>query len=318
MSAQGLGSRAIIGSFYNRLEQNAAASWVGRLAMPMDSDQSSETYKWLGMSPRLREWVGGREAKGFRENGFTIVNKTWEATLRVSTDDIRRDKTGQVQVRINELADQAATHDQGLLSTLILNGASGLCYDGQYFFDTDHSEGDSGNQSNSIGFDISDEVGTDNAGTYTNPTPKTMQRAILKAVAQLLSLKDDQGEVLNELARSFDVMVPPSFMGATIAACAAPILEGGMSNQILAVQDFQIRPVVNPRLTAWSDKFAVFRADGNTKPFIVQEEEKLSISAVAEGSEHEFKNNEHLYGIKRISNVGYGMWQHACLVTLAN
>ena len=30
---------------------------------------------------------------------------------------------------------------------------------------------------------------------------------------------------------------------------------------------------------------------------------------IAEGSEEEFKNDRHLYGIKAIRNVGYGYWQ---------
>lgn len=74
--------------------------------------------------------------------------------------------------------------------------------------------------------------------------------------------------------------------------------------------------VSNPRLTA-TDKFMIFRADGRTKPFIEQVEEGISISAIAEGSEHEFMDNEHLYGVKKITNVGYGMWQQAIRATLS-
>ena len=39
-------------------------------------------------------------------------------------------------------------------------------------------------------------------------------------------------------------------------------------------------------------------------------------AAVAEGSELEFTDNKHHYGVKAIRNVGYGYWQHACLTTL--
>src|ERR1051325_2608810 len=77
---------------------------------------------------------------------LTIVNKTWESTIRIDADEQRRDKTGQIMVRVNELARRVATHPNKLLSTLISSGASSACYDGQYFFDTDHSEGDSGTQ----------------------------------------------------------------------------------------------------------------------------------------------------------------------------
>lgn len=315
-SAGGLGSRAIIGKFYERIGAALSASWIPQIAMPITSDQEIETYKWLGQVPTMREWIGGRQAKGLRENGLSITNKTWEGTLRVSLDEIRRDKTGQVNIRINEQADRAVTHEQSLLSTLILNGATSVCYDGQYFFDTDHTEGDNTtSQSNSITFDLSDEVGS-GSGTAANPTPITMQRAIMKAVATMLGFKDDQNEPFNELAKDFLVMVPPSLMAPTLSALSLPTLDAGASNIIVASKDFKIQPAVNTRLSSWTDKFAVFRTDGAAKPLITQEEEALSVSAVAEGSEHEFKNNEHLYGVKRIGNVGYGLWQQACLVTM--
>src|ERR1051325_10023746 len=122
MSALGLSSRAIIGSFYARLEQNTGASWIPLVSMLFNSDQDSETYKWLGMSPQMREWIGGRNAKGFRENAITIPNLHYEATMEVLLREMRRDKTGQVMVRINELADRTLSHWAKLLSTLIVNG----------------------------------------------------------------------------------------------------------------------------------------------------------------------------------------------------
>jgi phage major head subunit gpT-like protein len=144
MGAAGLGSRAIIGAFYNELSQNLGQTWIPDVSMQFDSNQESETYKWLGMAPAMREWIGGRNAKGFRENGITIVNKSYESTMEVLVDEIRRDKTGQVMLRVAEQARRANSHWASLLTALIVAGESGVCYDGQYFFDDDHSEGDSG------------------------------------------------------------------------------------------------------------------------------------------------------------------------------
>jgi phage major head subunit gpT-like protein len=121
MSAKGLSSRAIIGRFYQRLEQNPGLEWVAALSNYFTSDQESETYKWLGQVPVMREWIGGRQAKGFRENGITIENKHFEATLEVLVRELRRDKTGQVMVRVDELADRTNAHWAKLLSELIIN-----------------------------------------------------------------------------------------------------------------------------------------------------------------------------------------------------
>ena len=316
MGALSLSSRAIIGEFYNRLAQNPGADWIGAISSLFTSNQESETYNWLGMSPVMREWIGGRNAKGFRENGLTIKNKKFEATIEVLVDEIRRDKTGQVMTRVRELADRTNTHWASLLSTLIVGGASALCYDGQYFFDTDHSEGASGNQSNSISVDIS-ALACSQHGSTTAPSVEEMEQSILQAVAAILGFKDDQGEPMNEGASQFILMTPVSLYHPALAACALPMLTGGKSNLITAQNDFSIRVVANPRLSAWTANFAVIRTDGQTKPFIRQQEEDVSIAAIAEGSELEFKEDKHEYGVKAIRNVGYGYWQHACLVTLA-
>jgi phage major head subunit gpT-like protein len=319
MPGLGLGSRAIIGRFYETLEGSFDKSWVSKVGMTFGSDQESETYKWLGMSPAMREWVGGRNAKGLRSNGMTITNKTFEATLEIAVDDIRRDKTGQVDVRIGELADRVATHWESLLSTLIANGGgatSGLCYDGQYFFDTDHSEGSSGTLVNAC---TSSHVAALDVTTAAAPTQAEMASCVLGTIGYMLGYKDDQGEPIHGNARQFLVMTPTNLWGPAMAAASQSTLigtSGAISPNPLSATGFNITAVCNPRLST-TTVFYVFRTDGRTKPFILQEEEGLSISAIAEGSEEEFKNNRHLYGVKAIRNVGYGMWQHGVQATLS-
>ena len=95
--AASLGSRAIIGRLATALEETAPPAWVDALGMRVMSNQSSEEYKWLGMTAPLREWIGGRNAKGFRANGITIQNLRFESTLEVLVEEIRRDKTDQIQ-----------------------------------------------------------------------------------------------------------------------------------------------------------------------------------------------------------------------------
>jgi phage major head subunit gpT-like protein len=299
----GLTSKAIIGRFYRRLEEFARSAWWTKLAMHFISTQESETYRWLGMVPQVREWIGGRQARPLRAQGVTIVNKVWESTIRVDADEQRRDKTGQVLVRVNEMARRVATHPNSLLTSLMLNGDASACYDGQSFFATDHSEGDSGMQSNSITYD---------AVTPSAPTDTEMFEAIVKSIGQLLSLKDDQGEPMNEAARQFVVMVPTCFWSATTIALSDTNRD--TVNPLATGRPYEIDWVANPRLT-WTTKFALFRTDGETRPFIFQEELPVQVQALAEGSELEINENQHQYGVKAIHAAGYGFWQDACLVT---
>lgn len=314
MSGQGLSSRAIIGKFYETLVTGAVA-WVEQISMHFTSDQESETYKWLGMAPAMREWIGGRNAKGFRDNGITITNKHFEATLEVLVKDLRRDKTGQILLRIQEMADRANTHWASLISTLLQNAEFTVCYDGQYFFDTDHEEGASGQQSNDISITITD-LPTAVQGSTTAPAVAQMAQCISRGISQIYGFKDDVGEPINETARNFIVVVPVSLHDVALAAVNNKVLAGGEDNGLAKNDNIKITVVVNPRLT-WTTKFAIFRTDGRTKPFIRQEEEELELKVQAEGSQIEFDKNLHQYGIDTWRNVGYGMWQHSCLVTMA-
>lgn len=299
-----LTSRAIIGEIYNRLN-TADDSWVMRYAMKVSSRQAIETYGWLGMVPAMREWIGGRDPKKLREFTWAVTNKDFEGTLEVLVSELRRDQSGQLMIRIGEFARRALSHPAKLMTAKIVDGPAAACYDGQYFFDIDHSEGASGSQDNDK---------TSAAATGTSPTTQEMRDAILGCIQAILGFKDDQGEPMNDGARTFEVMVPITYWAAALSAVGLPVLGGGEVNLLANIDGFTIKVQPNARLT-WTDKFAVFRTDGDTKPFILQEEQPLNVSAIAEGSELEFREKKHWYGVDWIGNVDYGFWQHGCLHT---
>lgn len=304
-------SRAVIGMYYEALQANSGAAWIDGVSNYFTSDQASEQYAWLDQVPALREWVGGRHARGFLENGISIENKHFESTIEIALRDLRRDKTGQIQARINELAERGNTHWASLLSTLIVNGETAVCYDGQYFFDTDHAEGSSGTQSNDITTDISALPATVH-GTATAPSPEEMQQAMLASITQMYKFVDDKGEPLNETASSFMVLVP---VGLSQSALAALSMVRAAAASTFAIDNFNISVALNPRLTAagWTDKFVTVRTDGSIKPFIRQEETAPSLKVKDENSEFAFDNDAIQVGIDTWRNVGYGRWQGAVL-----
>jgi phage major head subunit gpT-like protein len=303
---QALTTVGVKGMLLQALETGAAA-WINDLVMRTNSDQASETYAWLGAPPAMHEFVGKRKLNELPEVSFSITNKDHEANLVFKSKDMRRDKLGQIQTRINQLADRVNDYPAALLSTLMLNGASSLCYDGQYFFDTDHAEGTSGTLSNSISADIT---------TTTDPTSDEMAKAIMAAIQAMYGFKDGAGEPMNQNARAFTVMVPPVFMTAAFLAVSALLGATGQSAMIPALRDkFTINIEVNPRLN-FTTKFMVFRTDGNVKPFILQEEAGgKDVIALGDGSEYEQMNKEQIFGVDYAGNVGYGYWQGAVLVT---
>lgn len=314
MAYELLSSRAVRGMFFNRLSQNPGLAWIQAISSYFTSDQASETYPWLGQVPTLREFGSGRQPKGLNTNSLTITNKHFEASLIIPTKDMRRDKTGQIRVRVDEFADRTTSHWAQLLSTLIAMGETSVCYDGSYFFDNDHVEGRSGQQSNRITIKLSD-LPCVLRGTPAAPSPEDMRQAILKGLTQLFTLKDDQGEPLNESAREFLVMVPTTYWDVTKTALAQPLVAGGQTNVIQVLDEIAIKMAQNPRLP-WVNKFAIFRGDAATKPTIRQEEVEIDLKSLAEGSEYATLHDQHLHVVDTWRNVGFGYWQQACLVEL--
>jgi phage major head subunit gpT-like protein len=287
--------------------ETGSDSWIGDVAMRTNSDQASENYAWLGAPPAMHEFIGKRQLNELGEVSWTVSNKDHEANIVIKSKDMRRDKTGQIQVRIDQLAERVNSYPAKLLSTLIMNGASSLCYDGQYFFDTDHAEGSSGSQSNSISFA---------AATGTTPTVQEMADAIVASIVQMYGFKDDQGEPINQAAQSFLVMVPVAFMGIALQAVAQLIGANGATATLAALRGkFTIAVAPNPRLS-WTDKMVTFRVDGGVKPFILQEEDGgADVVAIGDGSEYEQLNKEQIFGVDWAGNVAYGYWQGAVLTT---
>jgi phage major head subunit gpT-like protein len=108
------------------------------IAMTVPSASRDETYGWLGAFPAMREWLGPRHVKNLVANGFTIQNRKFESTLEISRDDIADDKLGIFKPMFAEMGQAAARHPEELVFGLLASAFTTSCYDGQFFFDTDH------------------------------------------------------------------------------------------------------------------------------------------------------------------------------------
>lgn len=108
------------------------------VATTVPSSTSVQEYGWLAKMPRIREWVGDRVIHALASEGYTIRNKDFELTVEVGRNDFEDDNLGIYTPLFQDLGNQAATFPDELVWPLLKSGFSTLCYDGQYFFDTDH------------------------------------------------------------------------------------------------------------------------------------------------------------------------------------
>lgn len=113
-------------------------AFYNMVATTVPSTSVSNTYGWLGDFPRLREWVGDRVVKDIKENGYTITNRLFESTLGVQRTQIEDDQFGHYSPIAMSIGQEAGQHPDVLLNDLIAAGFATVCYDGQFFFDTDH------------------------------------------------------------------------------------------------------------------------------------------------------------------------------------
>ncbi len=115
-----------------------AASQYMQVAMTVPSSTSEEKYAWLGTMPRFREWLGDRQLQSLKTWDYTVKNKDFENTVEVARNDIADDRLGIYTPMIQMLGQEARTHPDELVFGALAAGFTSLCYDGQYFFDTDH------------------------------------------------------------------------------------------------------------------------------------------------------------------------------------
>lgn len=123
-------------SFSRGLGQ-AEPQWQ-RLATRIPSTTREEKYGWLGKLPNLREWVGDRVVNNIQLHDYAIKNKTWEGTIAVPREDLEDDQYGVYAPLFEEMGRSVAAHPNQMVFGLLKDGFSTNCYDGQYFFDTDH------------------------------------------------------------------------------------------------------------------------------------------------------------------------------------
>jgi hypothetical protein len=154
-------------------------------------------------------------------------------------------------------------------------------------------------------------------GSQTAPSVEEMQQSIVAGIAQILGFKDDKNEPMNESARRFRVITPMTLWipaQAAVSSLTTSALLQNLNPKLSA--DISIDVSMNARLSAWTDKFAVFRSDSPIKGLIRQNEYEAELKAKAEGSEFEFDNDAWQFGIDNSRGAGFGYWQRACQVRM--
>jgi phage major head subunit gpT-like protein len=293
----GLLTKGIRNDFYKTFD--GVQTFFADLTTRIASDGDSETYKFLGQVPQVREWGTGRIAKGLRAESYSVANLKYEATLEVDRDEVSDAQLNQIKPRISELATRAATHKDFLVSQLLINGqtAGFESYDGVTFFNDAHSYGDSGSNDNKLTYD---------ATLPDVPTIAECRIAFGQVLNALMNFKDDQGEPYGHGATGLVVVCHPTVMLTWMETMTSALI----SNSDNILKQFNVRVLAMPWLTDVSQWY-LLKTDLSVRPFIFQDREPIEFGSLEGKSEQGFLREVYLYGIRARYRVTYGAWYAA-------
>ena len=123
---------------------------------------------------------------------FAIVNKDWDVSQQFSRIDISKGKaTGMIAALVSDMVGETIMQPWRNLLTTLEAGNSTACYDGQYFFDTDHVD---------VGADYATAQDNDLTQAITaaaTPTVANIKASFELALAALAGFKGDTGKVFH-------------------------------------------------------------------------------------------------------------------------
>ena len=140
-------SKAVLDALFTGFRKNFQTGFDGvkplwqRIATLVPSSTAQNAYPWLGDLPGMREWIGDRQIKQLGLHDYSIKNRSWEDTIRVLRDNIEDDQSGIYTPLFEALGGMAAVHPDTLVFQTLKDGFATNCFDGQFYFDTDHPVG---------------------------------------------------------------------------------------------------------------------------------------------------------------------------------
>jgi phage major head subunit gpT-like protein len=276
------------------------------LATRIQSRTKEEKYRWIGAAPFPRAWGNGRLVGGLTSEPYNVSDEKYESTMEIDREEIEDDQTGQIRIRIGELAQNSESHKDYLIALLLINGGtSGYnSYDGVTFFNSAHVFGENtyepGTQSNDLTFA---------AAAGTTPTVQEFLDAYNQAVTALFKMKGDRSEPMMLTDSGIITIVPPDLRAVARTALNATILNN--NSNVFAADS---RVICFPWLTD-AAKFFVFKTDAAIRPFIFQDRIPLEFVEMTPDHEHVFKTDRIMVGTRARYAMSYGRYEYAVRTT---
>lgn len=268
----------------------ATEPWWPQLATEIPSSAKSNIYGWVAQSTLLREWIGPRQAVNLSEHGYTLINKSYEATIELDRDEIEDDNLGLfTSVTIPQLAQAAKKHTDQLLKQALQSnaGAGPTAFDGLSLFNAAHPTYDAAGSTYDNDFNVA--LTADNFNTVW---------------ATMASFTGEDTEPLGVMPNL--LIVPPQLKKAALEIMNATLVANtagtaGVENVLKGWADVLVIPELANDPTRW------YLADVSKpmKPFVYQNRRPDQfVSRDNPQDPKVFDQKKFTYGVDNRKNIG--------------
>jgi phage major head subunit gpT-like protein len=277
---------------FNKAFDAAPSQWQ-QTAMKVPSGSAQNDYSWLSRFPRMRKWIGDKVIKALEAFKYTIVNDDFEATVEVDRNDIEDDNLGIYAPMAQEAGFSSKQLPDEIVADLKNNAFTSVCYDGQYFYDTDHPVGDenpvSVSNKSSVGLSAINQIAV--GASYG------------AARTAIMNFTDDEGRPLGLIPDTLEV--PPALEATAKLICESDKLADDTPNPYKGTA----KVLINPRLTSETAWF-LHVTSRPVKPFIYQERKKpMFVSQTSMEADDVFNRKKYKFGAEARAAGGYAFWQ---------
>jgi phage major head subunit gpT-like protein len=270
--------------------------------MPSTTERS--VHSWIAQQSGLREWVGHRIEENAEVNDYTLINKDWEKTISLQRNKILDDTYGVFGPVVDDLGQQSRLWPDDVMTAVLEAGTTQVCFDGQYFFDTDHP------------VDMNDA----SKGTYVNNLVGAQYDLSVDPIAAYKLARAHGMKFVGEGGRPLGIifdtlMVPPDLEEPALRVANALLTAQAIKNiagsenvaaaSVTNVYQGAVTVIVNPRLTNQSAAY-LMSTKRALKPFIWQLRQAPNL--IARNSPDDpavFDSKKFLYGVDARGNGGY-------------
>lgn len=297
----------------------SADVWATRIAREVRSERKSEQFAVAGRTAILQKWKDERVPQGVFETSVTITPDHYEATIGIDRNSRADDQVGLYDDLASQLGVEAAEFPNVLLGADLLDaaysdGAFGLAFDGQFFYDTDHSWPGPATYTTSQDNDL-----TGAAATGTTPTTEECHTALDAILESFRTFKDDKGRPFHRGPTNPDrakiiLLCPPDMQGPmdqAIGSRLKPAAAGSGGAALDNVNNSTTRweTIGNP-YSANNERVQAFLGDGAFL-YLVRQEVRFSQVTADGGPELSYEammRRFDYFGVDLRAGAGYRMW----------